>query len=138
MAATDNNIGDFDFLTMRGNVDAPAMQLTLDQRIGVDGVQVTQTGTRAEPSVLTTTRDVEDLAAGRALYREYQELIEEAPVAVIKDGESSIDGQWQAQVMGVRLVVMQAITASVGGIGEAVGAVLVCEWTLIAIAMIGE
>lgn len=135
MAVLDNKIGDFDFIALRGNVNAPAMQLVLDQRAGVDGVEVTQTGTRAAPSVLTSARDVADLAAGRRLYRDYLDSITENPVEVIQDGESSLDGQWKAQVLGVRLVVLEAITASVGGLEEdPPSAILVCEWTIIAIA----
>lgn len=135
MAVTDNSIGDFDFLTLRGNVNAPAEQLVLDQRIGVDGTEATRTGVRATPSVLTSTRDVLDGAAGRRLYREYLDLINDNPVEVVKDGEPSLDGLWKAQVLEVRLVILQAITAAVGGIEEdPPAAILVCEWTIIAIA----
>lgn len=135
MAVTDNSIGDFDFLTLSGNVNAPAEQLVLDQRIGVAGTEVTRTGIRAVESVLTSTRDVLDLTAGRRLYREYLDLINDNPVEVVKDGEPSLDGLWKGQVLGVRLVILQAITAAVGGIEEdPPAAILVCEWTIIAIA----
>lgn len=134
MAVTDNKIGDHDFITLRGNVNAPAEQLEIDQRIGVDGTEITQTGKRAQPSTLTSFRDVLTLASGRNLYREYLDLIQENPVEVIKDGEASLDGQWKAQVTGVRLLSLTAITTSVGGINVTPEAVLVCEWTLIAIA----
>lgn len=134
MAATDNSIGEFDFIALRGNANAPSQQIVVDQRIGVSGTELTQTGERGTPFTVLSQVDVLDLNAGRATYREYLALINGNVVVVVKDGESSMDGNWQAVVLEVRLRRLVAVSGSVGGLGEEVGAFLECEWTLIAIA----
>jgi hypothetical protein len=134
MAVTDNKIGDFDFISLNGNVNAPAEQLVIDQRIGIDGTEITQTGKRALPSILRSHRDVEDLAAGRRLYREYLDSIQDNPVEVIKDGESSLDGAWKGQAIEVQLIYLGGMSGSVGGLEDNPAAFLICEWTIIAIA----
>ena len=134
MAITDNKIGQFKFIALQGNASAPSEQLAVDQRIGVDGTEITQTGRRGVPFTMRSQVDVPSIETGEQRYREYLALTGQNPVDVVKDGVSSNAGDWKAQVLEVRLVRLVALTASVGGIEENPQAFLVCDWTLLAVA----
>jgi len=138
MAFTKHNIGDFDFITLRGIWSPPAMVKVVDQRAGVDGTEVTKTGTRGRQFRLTSIRDADNYAAALELYGDYMESIDGDPVNLIMsdaESESAKPVAFKVDVLNVNAVELRTVGQVAGNsLSDEGGAILVCVWELVAIA----
>ena len=128
-----NSIGDFEFLLLEGNPEPLKQQLEVLSRAGVDGVQVTRTGTRGAKFTVQSRTDAADRTAARALFASYCELIGKDPVPmtwwqIAMGGES-----FQVAVLDVRPVKIARVLTASGGLNNGSLGWCVCDWDLIAI-----
>ena len=124
------SIGPHIFLTMKEHPEVPKEEVEVVKRPGVDGVGIWRTGKRGSPMTVTTTVDAASFAVGQAMYLSYSNLIANAAVAIIWEGLAM---PFLVNVLDVRVITLNAISTSVGGINPPSGAVLVCEWDLISV-----
>ncbi len=131
----DNKIGTHTFIALIGQVDAPKERLSAPvQRPGVDGTGVRKEATKGRMFQLTSRVDATDLEDGWSRLSDYQELIKEDPVALIKDDHEfdGVDG-WKVKVWDVRLRRLGPIIGATGGLNDPSGAWLECVWSLLAV-----
>lgn len=131
MSLTTNSIDSFSFIALKGDIEPPKQALQTDQRLGVDGTEFTETGTRGKPFQLRSQVDCNDYQSAISTFDTYYALIGNDPVTVIQAGISSADRGFKCQVMDVKLVNAQTIV-SVGGSGG--NGWLDCQWTLLSVA----
>lgn len=112
-------------------MEPPKQELQIDQRLGVDGTEATDTGRRGQKFSLQSQVDCDDYNDAVTTFDSYRDLITSDPVIVIQGGVSSNDRGFKCQVLGVKLV----HAATIIGIGGSGGnGWLECSWELIAIA----
>jgi len=132
-----NMIGNLLFLTLLGGVERPSQQVgDLIARPGVDGLGIWRTGIRGRPFQLRSMVDVPDLAAGRMFFAAYRLLMGGALQILIQDGYNFFAAEgFNVAVLDVQLQQLKTIKTAVGGFNPPSNAKLVCEWTLVAVAI---
>lgn len=133
MALPENRIGDHQFLVLSGDRAPPKQILSLDERPGVDGTEITQEGLKGHPFTMRSEVDQENLDTASTTYLEYVDLIEADPVELIQDDQSSVAEGFRVQVLDVRRVLAKKIVPGPGGLNAPSLAYLICDWDLIAI-----
>jgi hypothetical protein len=135
----DNAIGSFEFLSLTGQVAPPSTRLELIQRPGIPGSGVRDLNYLSVPFKLRSIVDVASVWEGQILLVDY-DAIKGTVVTLIKDGvdfsdplQAGMIGPWSVLVLDVRLEALHATLAAVGGISLPSGAVLVCQWDLVAV-----
>ncbi len=135
MAIPVNLIKGSYFMSLVGQIEPPRAMLEVDQRGGVDGSEILRTGKRGVPFTLVSTVDCSSYADGQWIFKnEYQQLWIEADAGnlVQSDYDVSTDGYY-VKVLGVRMLSLRQARVIVGGLNYTSGAILICEWTLLAI-----
>jgi hypothetical protein len=132
MARPTNSIDKYQFLALKGQIEMPHKQVDIQQRRGVDGTEITVTGTRAIPFSLVSFRDEVDIDTAQTILIVMRQLIGQDPVVLIQD-DFDVSVFNQVAVLDVRLLSLTAITESVGGFLGAPKAFMVLEWTLIGV-----
>lgn len=134
-----NSIGEFDFHALAGKIVPPSPRLELIQRPGIPGSAVRNLGYSSGPFKLRSLVDVADVAAGEVLLADYL-LAKGEQLVLVKDGVDFSDplqageiGSWWVIVLDVQVEDLHAVMASVGGLSSPSGAVLICEWDLVAV-----
>ncbi len=128
-----DSIGSFSFIGLHGSLELPSEKVLPVVRPGVDGVALWKMGRPAEPIRLRSVVDCQDINHGRSVFLAYQNLIGSSPVVVVKDGINI--ASWNFAVLDVRMLDLRAITGAVGAvINSPSGALLNCEWILMAIS----
>lgn len=123
-------------MSLTGNIIPPGYMLSVDQRGGVDGTEITSEGSKGTPFVLISRVDVESYTDGQFLFKLYRDgLINDSvgAVPVVQSGYDTVSFGYHCQVLDVRLLSCQRAPVIVGGLQFTSGAILECEWTLIAI-----
>ena len=133
MALLDNSIGDFTFLGLTGSRQPPRTILSLDERPGVAGTEVTDEGIKGRPFMLMSWVDCEDFAAAEATYIEYLALIGQDSVSMVQGGVASETEGYSIKVLNVRKLYSGTIVPGPGGLNPPSQAILECEWELLAI-----
>lgn len=132
MALPEQSIGAQKFIVLQGNPVRPSQKLTLDEWLGTDGTEVTRTGVRGVPFTMISQVDTTTLQTADDKYQDYIDLIEANPQTLTQDGIAQ--NGYKVQVLDVERVRRAALTQSVGGLNDNPQALLICAWTLIAIA----
>lgn len=135
------SIGDFNFIAIDGYWVPPAEVVSLDQRGGVDGTQITAHGKKGRPFPVTTQVDQPNYAVALATIKSYQDLIDADPVALVLAGSSSesVGPGFLVAVLDVEIIRCQILApGAMGGLNPPSLAWLECRWQLIAIAGTSE
>lgn len=131
MAYKTNRIANFQFIAIRGEPDEPMQGISIDSWAGVNGLEFTDEGTKANPFSLVTIVDVDDILVGNVTVRAYKQLCADGSVVIVKDGDTLVN---RFKVLGVTKINLQAITTAVGNKkSNQAGAILECRWDLVAV-----
>jgi hypothetical protein len=133
MAYLRNSIGDFNVISLQGEIDDKGEAISIDSRPGVDGMEFTLLGLKAQPFSMISLVDCDDLTAANIEMIGYKELIELNTVNVFKNGVP-IMGGFLIKVLNVTCLRRDKIVTAVGNkISNQAGALLECRWDLIAV-----
>ena len=134
MAGPVNMIGEHKFLRIEGALEALKTQTETQQRRGVDGVSIWDTGKRGVPIRLRAQVDVDDRNAGQEELEKYTRLIGKNPVNITWN-DFPFEGQ------NVKFAILNVTRASrggnvniktaVGGLSDNAGALVTSIWTVI-------
>ena len=130
-------IGEFKFIILDGRWVPPFEHKEAWDRKGLDGIQTATSGKRGVPFTLRSFRDCEDWEEADQLIEKYRGLISEDPVTCVLNGVTSDKREknpFKVDVQNVQPVEHRESPVISGGFSEESTAMLVCEWTLIAIA----
>lgn len=129
-----NMIKTYPFLRMEGQIEPPVEQLDAPiQRRGVDGSGFWKTGKRGPPFRVRTWVDHQSMAVAWTAIKAYRVLVGEDPMAFeINDQEWNND-DWKVVVLAVEVVDWHAVVGGTGGLNPPSGAMLVLDWTLVAV-----
>lgn len=119
MARLNYKIGFYDFLSIEGNPLPPSEMITLDQRHGVNGTELTRVGKKGEPFQLVTHRDYPTFLATFNYLKFYQDLIGKPPVSLIIADENMDWFNFKINVLAVRPIRRMALGQSVGNLSPA-------------------
>lgn len=134
MALSDNKIGPYPFISLRGEPIPPRQTLQIDDRPGVDGSEVVLTGVKGQPFTLVSMMDAVSFDQGSTFINDYQGLIEQAPVALVRGGVSSDGLGYRVKVLDVRPARIMAMAGAVGNAFNPPSLAMVeCQWDLLAI-----
>lgn len=131
------SIGEQEFIAIHGAWSPPAEAISVDQRPGVDGSEITAHGKKGRPFVLTTFVDQVTYPIALGTIHNYQLYIDNPPVPLVLHGRSSetvgVNG-FLVQVLDVEMQDCFTLApGAMGGINPPSLAWLICNWTLIAI-----
>lgn len=124
-----DSIGTFNFLALRGTPIWPVEQVKIIQRAGVDGSAFLFTGKRCPPFQLLSIVDAADMETGAAGLLLYQDLIDDAPVALVQGGVDWSDAGLYVKVLDVQQRALYAALVA-GGLTAGSTAILEAVWTL--------
>lgn len=131
------SIGDFEFVAIDGYWSPTAEVVSIDQRGGVDGTEVTAHGSKGRPFQLLTKVDQPTYAVALGTIDNYQALIYTDPVALVLNGRSSEsigDNGFKVAVLDVSVQACFALApGAMGGLYPPSLAWLECRWQLVAI-----
>jgi len=136
-----NSIGPHQFLALHGDPEPLQQQVEVISRPGVEGVALWKRGRRGIQFGLRSVRDCEDLADAMKTLQRYRQQIDEDPVPLTWNALDMTRQKYLVAVLRVRALGsrgrggVRKILAGVGGFHAAPGALLECEWELIAIGM---
>jgi hypothetical protein len=135
MAAIENKIGDFEFITLQGPPpDTLHEAVEVVARRGVDGVALWKSGSRGNPFSWTAGVDIDNFTQAMRQMEEYRELEGADPVKVVfNDHDLSTEEELKFAVLRVSRRMVKKITSASGGLSASAGAWLETEWTLIPI-----
>ncbi len=133
MALLENRIGDFYFLTLLGERQPPKEILTLDERPGVMGTEITREGKKGRPFVLRSFVDAVDYETARLMYDFYRDLIADDPQELVQGGISSTLEGFLVQVLDVSVVESGTCRPGGDGLNAPSNGYIECDWTLLAI-----
>jgi hypothetical protein len=123
-------LGEFEFISLTGPPMGLKRQLEVEARAGVDGHALWDVGKRGAPFNALSVVDLATLAAGKAEFRKYEELVGAAPVSVKWSDLAEED--FKIEVLDVRLVQLKKLVLGRGGVNN--GQVLLrAEWHLLPI-----
>lgn len=137
MALPISKILNYQFMSLEGQIIPPGHMLSIDQRGGVDGTEITSEGKKGTPFTLISRVDCASYIDGQFLFKLYKDgFVNDAvgPVQVVQSDYDTVSFGYRCQVLDVRLLSCQRSPVIVGGLQYASGAILECEWTLLAIA----
>lgn len=135
MAYLRNSIGDFNFISLEGAVDAPGQMIAIDSRPGVAGMEFTLLARKGQPFVMMSTVDMDSIFWADSELSAYKGLIDEGPVWVWKNGVPLVNA-CLVKVLNVTKVDVQQISNAVGNkLSNQSGALLTCRWDLIAVPL---
>jgi hypothetical protein len=132
------SIGQFEFLSLAGQVEPPKEECLLLSRPGVEGVAVWRVGKRGIKFTLRSTVDAESHAHARQLFAAYAATIGGEPVELVWDGLEMTDEGFKVIVLDVRPVEIKAIIGGVGGLNYPSEGWCVCDWDLVAVVPVEE
>ena len=127
------SIESLQFIAIQGWWIPPQEQLQIEQRAGVDGVELTQKGLHSEPFTLRSQVDATDYAAAVAALDTYVALVDDDPVIVVLGDESSADHGFNCQVLRVRAVDIRKISGSLGGLNPPSEGWIEAAWDMVAV-----
>ncbi len=133
MALLENRIGAFYFLGLSGERQPAKMVLSLDERPGVEGTEITREGLKGRPFRLRSWVDAVDYDTARLMYDFYRDLIADDPQELVQGGISSTLEGFLVQVLDVSVVFCGAGNAGTNGLNPPSNAYIECDWDLIAI-----
>jgi hypothetical protein len=137
MPLPKNSIGSNDFLSLAGDPAALRASVELHMRGGVDGLTIARMGKRGAKFTLQSKVDQQDLQTARAtFFSNYLVLIGANPVKLLwRDLDMSGEG-YNVAVLDVRPVRIARQIISAGGFSGSnyLGAILICDWDLVAVA----
>ena len=134
MPYLENKIGIHQFISLDGEIVAPAQVKVVDDRYGVDGSEFILTGKKGQPFTLVSSVDCEDYADAVATLNAYKQLIEEGAVEVVQGGVSSDDFGYAVNVLNVngRPQVLAGIAVG-NSFSSGKQGFLTAQWTLVAV-----
>lgn len=131
MALLDNSIGAETFLGIRGPL-APAKEiLSLDERPGVNGTEVTKEGKKGRPFTVRTWVDAASYEAARTKFIDYTDLIGTDAAILIRGGVSSLAEGYRVIILDVREVYIGKIVPGPGGLNAPSAGYIECDWDLL-------
>lgn len=134
MAYPINTIGGLNFIALEGRVDPPAQAVSIDSRSGVDGMEFTFHGKKANPFTLISIRDADDGAQAAALLATYKMMIDNNTWSLVQDDVPIPVDVYQIKVLAVTELSVKKITRAIGNKLSAQATVLqTCRWDLIAV-----
>jgi hypothetical protein len=129
-----NQIGDFAFLTLRGQPETVRQQLELIVRPGVAGVGLWKRGMIPTPFHLRSAVDAPDKEAARSFYKLYCRLIGANPVSLVWSDLDLTSGEgYGFSVLKVIPVLITALANSSGGLNPPSLGWIECDWELVPI-----
>lgn len=135
MARLKYSIGVNIFLGITGE-RAPLREiLTLDERPGIDGTEITQEGKKGRPFTIRSWVDQVSYDAARFTYEDYLLEIDSDPQELVVADISSFREGFKVQVLDVRVVFCGQITPGTNGLNAPSLGFLECEWDLIAVPL---
>lgn len=133
MPLLENRIGDYTFLGISGEIEAPKQILSIEERPGVNGTEITRFGKKGRPFTVRTWVDAATYEFAVAYYDLYIALIDGDPLEIVKGGVSSLVEDYKVQVLDVRKVYVGRIVAGPGGLAPPSQGYIECEWTLLSV-----
>lgn len=134
MALLTNSIGIYQFLGMQGNPIPPASVVSIDERPGVEGSEITDEGKKGRPFTLVTWVDQPNYSAAWLEFRAYQALIAGVPQELVHAGINSLaDEGYLVAVLDVRPLQISTIRPGAGGLNPPSQGFVMVEWTLLGI-----
>lgn len=133
MSLLDNKIGIHQFISLSGQIIAPAQQKTIDDRYGVDGSEFQLQGKKGRPFTLVSQVDCESYSDAHATLNAYRQLIEDDAVELVQGGVSSSEYGYKVNVLNVEGQ-PQPLSGAVGrSFSSAKQGFLTARWDLVAV-----
>lgn len=121
----------FSGITGSLSVAAPVDRVRIEERIGVDGFQITNLGAAGQMSQLVSFRDLSSWEAGFQLYEDYRSLIGQGPQQLTINDIEMDDYDFRVVVLNVERLAHHPSPVIVGNTIEAFpAAILECRWTV--------
>lgn len=131
MANDDYKIGDFEFITLTGDIPAIGERIDRKVRRGVDGASFWRLGQGSEPFTLTSGVDQASVSVARQTFKEYKALQGTDPVVLRWLAlDFSLQEEVKVFVHHVRQVALHELANSTPGLNTPSLAWLACEWQL--------
>ena len=120
MAYQPFTIGAFDFSGMTGSISvtSPVTRLRIEERIGVNGFEITALGSVGQRSRLVTFRDLPSWESGFALHKSHLALVGAGPQSLTVNGFPLASIGVQIVVLGVQKLAHKKILGGVGNMLE--------------------
>lgn len=135
MPLLENKIGPFQFLGIRGPLAPLKEILSLDERPGVNGTEITREGEKGRPFTVRTWVDQASYQDARNTFLLYLFQIGRDPVQMIRGGENSFAEGYRVIVLDVREVFIGTIVPGPGGLNAPSAGYLECDWDLLAVPL---
>lgn len=136
MSLTTNKIGDFEFVSLRGEVIPPMATKVIDDRPGVDGSEFVLTGTKGRPFSVVSQVDEASYQAAKTLLGLYRALIDSEPVEIVQGGVSSESHGYRVAVLNVEPLRIMPIRNAVGNkLNPPSQGWIECRWDLVAVPL---
>ena len=134
MATTDNSIGPFWFVELRGQPIPPQDRILADDRPGVDGTEFTLAGKHGPPFSLVSSVDAQSYPHAHWFLTLYKEAIAAEPLELVQAGVDMLQFGYLVKVVNVEALDIRKITGATGyTLNPPSEGWIVARWDLIAI-----
>jgi hypothetical protein len=135
MPLLTNSIDNFHFLVLTGEIIPPMQSMDIEQRPGVNGIEIAITARKGKPFTMISRADTQNYAECADLVDQYQRLIGGAPVEIVQGNVASTSFGFSVSVLNVQAVRAVALSGGIGGLsGPQPRGLLEARWDLIAIS----
>jgi hypothetical protein len=135
MPLLTNSIDNFHFLVLTGEIIPPMQSMDIEQRPGVNGLEIAITARKGKPFTMISRADTQNYAECADLVDQYQRLIGGAPVEIVQGNVASTSYGFGVSVLNVQPVRAISLSGGIGGLsGPQPRGLLECRWELIAIS----
>jgi len=118
------SIGNFSFITLKGEINTLATSLSPFSRPGINGVGFQDIGTRGEETTLNTTVDLSSLGAVDSTFLAYRR-IQGTRVNITNDRNVTYTN---VLILGVSVLSARPLSMGRGGLLANPAALLTCSW----------
>ena len=110
----------------------PRERQRIEQRLGIDGFEITNLGSVGQPGRLITWRDVKTWTDGFDVFEDYRSLIGAGPQIITINGYPLTADGYKVVVLDVQKLAHQPSSLIVGNkLENSPAAILECAWTLL-------
>jgi hypothetical protein len=132
MSLPQNSIGPLNFMALLGPVQTPGTELLVHGRLGVEGLQFTDSLRRGRPFTLLSRVDVPTRDFGLAYFdSDYQEAVRQGLLDLVQSDFNWTTLGLQIKVLRVELIGCYRCSVIVGGLTPGSTAILEANWELV-------